>query len=62
VTRPPVAGDANRSVLKLVAAALGVPASSVTFVAGERARRKRIRVDGLSDAELDRRLRDLPPN
>ena len=62
VTRPAVNGEANRSVLELVASALGLPVSSLSLVAGERGRRKRVRVDGLSDAELGRRLRVLPTN
>jgi uncharacterized protein YggU (UPF0235/DUF167 family) len=60
VVRPPSDGEANRSVLRLVADALGVPPSRLWLVAGARGRRKRLRVDGLDDAELDRRLRDLP--
>jgi uncharacterized protein YggU (UPF0235/DUF167 family) len=62
VTRPPADGDANRSVLRLVGAALGVPVSSLAVIAGERARRKRLSVGGLTDVELERRLRALPPN
>ncbi len=60
VVRPPADGEANRSVLRLVADALDVPPSRLSLVAGARARRKRLRVDGLDDAELARRLGDLP--
>lgn len=56
VTRPPADGEANRAVLRLVARALGLPPSRLVLVAGERARRKRLRVDGVDAAELDRRL------
>jgi uncharacterized protein YggU (UPF0235/DUF167 family) len=59
VTRPPADGEANRSVLRLVARALGVPPRSLRLVAGERARRKRVSVDGLDAAELGRRLAAL---
>jgi len=56
VTRPPADGEANRAVLRLVAWALEVPPSRVTLVAGSRARRKRVRIEGVDDAELQRRL------
>jgi hypothetical protein len=62
VVGPPADGEANRSVLRLVADALGLPPSRLAFVAGARGRRKRLRVDGVDDAELGRRLRDLPAN
>ena len=60
VIRPPADGEANRSVLRLVADALSVPPSRLALVAGVRGRRKRLRVDGVDDAELGRRLRHLP--
>ena len=59
VTRPPVDGDANRAVLRLVAAALGVTPGRVALVAGTRGRRKWVEVSGVSDAELRRRLARL---
>jgi hypothetical protein len=59
VTRPPADGDANRSVLRLVARALGVAPSRVALVAGERGRRKRVRIVDIDPAELGRRLAAL---
>lgn len=56
VTRPPADGEANRAVLRLVGRALRVPVSRLALVAGQRSRRKRIRVDGIDEAELARRL------
>ncbi len=56
VTRPPSDGEANRAVLRLVARALDLAPSRVFLVAGTRARRKRVRIDGIDDAELQRRL------
>ena len=59
VTRPPAGGEANRAVLRLVARALRLPPSRLVLVAGERGRRKRIRIDGIAADELERRLREL---
>ena len=59
VTRPPADGEANRAVVRLVAGALAVGPSRITVAAGERARRKRLNVDGLDVEELDRRLGSL---
>lgn len=59
VTRPPSDGEANRAVIGLVAEALGLPPSGVELIAGRRARRKRLRVSGVADAELATWLRTL---
>ena len=59
VTRPPADGEANGSVLWLVARALGVPPSRVTLVAGARSRSKRCAVAGISPTELAARLARL---
>jgi uncharacterized protein len=56
VTRPPADGEANRAVLRLVARALDVPPGSVELASGSRSRRKRIRIIGLNDDDLRRRL------
>ena len=62
VTRPPADGEANRAVVRLVADALAVAPSRIRIAAGERARRKRLDVDGLGVKELDRRLGSLAPD
>ena len=56
VTAPPVGGQANAALVKLVARALGVPKSRVTVVRGQSARDKVVRVDGLSAADAHARL------
>jgi uncharacterized protein len=56
VTAPPVEGRANAAVGALLAAALGVPASAVRVVHGERGRDKLVRVTGLTPAQIRRRL------
>jgi uncharacterized protein (TIGR00251 family) len=53
---PPVDGRANEALVRLLALSLGVPPSSIELVTGATARIKRLRVEGLSEAELRRRL------
>lgn len=56
VTAPPVDGRANRAVCRLIARRVGVAASNVTIVRGERSRDKVIRVIGVSSSELSEAL------
>jgi uncharacterized protein (TIGR00251 family) len=48
VTAPPVDGRANDALCKLMAKAVGVPASRVQVVRGHTARDKLVRIDGVS--------------
>lgn len=61
VTAAPDGGEANRAVTGLLAAALGVPPSSLELVRGAAARDKLFRVGRLSPAELRARLTVSPP-
>ena len=56
VTAPPQEGRANAAVEALLAATLGVKKSAVRIVAGHSAAHKRVEVDGLTRAEIERRL------
>ncbi len=56
LTAPPVEGRANDACIEFLAEFLKVPRASVTIAAGQSSRNKRIRVAGLSAAELRRRL------
>ena len=56
VTAPPVDGEANAAVIECVARALGVPRRQVTIVAGEASRRKTIRVECATLAQLEAEL------
>lgn len=56
VTAPPVDGQANAALVKVVAKALGVPKSRVSVVKGHTARDKVVRVDGLDAADAHARL------
>jgi uncharacterized protein (TIGR00251 family) len=51
VTAPPVDGQANAALVKLLARALGVPKSRVRVIRGQSARDKVVRVDGLTTAD-----------
>ena len=52
----PVGGAANEALRRTLAEALGVPLPSVAIIAGERSRKKRVRVSGLTLAALRDRL------
>ena len=56
VTAPPVDGRANEALTALLARALGVPKRDVRVVAGQASRQKVVAVDGLTNAEVRRRL------
>ncbi|BCS34807.1 hypothetical protein TBR22_A40330 [Luteitalea sp. TBR-22] len=46
----PVDGAANAELIEVLADAFGVPRRQVSLVAGDRARQKRVRIDGLTRA------------
>jgi len=54
---PPVAGRANEALVEFLAAALGVPRRAITLLRGDTSRQKLLRIDGLTIAELKKRLR-----
>jgi uncharacterized protein YggU (UPF0235/DUF167 family) len=56
VTAPPVEGQANEAVRRLLARALGVAPSAISVVQGARGRDKVVRVDGLTGAQMRSRL------
>lgn len=57
VTAPPERGKANAAVEKVLAEALGVPASDVQIASGPTSAKKTVQIQGLSTAEIQRRLR-----
>ena len=52
----PVGGAANRELLAVLAAALGVRPAALSLEAGERGREKRVRVRGVATDVVRRRL------
>jgi uncharacterized protein len=53
VMAPPLDGRANDAVCRLLARALGVRASDVTILRGERTRDKVVAIDGVDQAAAD---------
>jgi uncharacterized protein len=49
---PPVDGEANDALRRLLAERLNVPASAVRIVAGEKSRRKRLAIAGVTRAQV----------
>lgn len=56
IAAPPVEGAANEALIAYLAAALGVRRRDVRLLSGERGRRKRVRIEGLSAQTLAARL------
>jgi len=56
VRAPPQDGRANAAVVALLAAALGLRRSAVAISAGHGSAHKRVSVEGLTRAEVERRL------
>ncbi|MDL2260614.1 DUF167 domain-containing protein [Deltaproteobacteria bacterium OttesenSCG-928-K17] len=56
VAAPPVEGAANQALLKFLAGLLGHSANLMEVTAGQRGRRKIVKIKGLSEAELQSRL------
>lgn len=53
VTAPPVDGAANKAVVEVIARALGVAKSAVEVTAGHSSRRKTVRVEGATAAQVE---------
>jgi len=54
LTAPPVEGEANNALLRLLAARLHTPKSAVRILSGERGRLKRVAVRGVTAVEVQR--------
>ena len=52
VSAPPVDGEANAALVRLIAKTLGRPANVVRIAAGETARVKPLEIDGVGEAEI----------
>ena len=56
VAAPPEGGRANDAVVRLLAETLSLPRGAVTLVSGHGARDKVVRLDGLDQTQIERRL------
>ncbi len=56
VKAPPVDGEANAAIVKLLAKTLGLPRDAVELVSGQTGKRKTVRITGLALAELRAKL------
>jgi len=57
LTSPPVEGAANKLCREFLAKLCGVAKSQVTLVSGEKSRHKRLRLEGVAAAEVEKVLR-----
>jgi uncharacterized protein (TIGR00251 family) len=55
---PPVDGAANDALIRYLAALCGLPRRAVRIVSGERGRRKRVAIDGISVDSMRELIRD----
>ena len=51
---PPVDGAANAELIELLAHALGIPRRNIEIVSGHRSRTKRVRITGVTSADLEK--------
>jgi len=59
VTAPPEKGKANEAVVQVLAAALSLRPSQVAIVSGQGSPRKTVRIEGMGQDELHKKLADF---
>ncbi len=58
ISAPPVDGAANEEVVRLLAKTFGIAKGNVSIVAGQTSKTKRIRITGVTAAQLQKILAD----
>ena len=58
VTSPPVEGKANENLIRLLAKELGISPSCIEIIKGHHSREKTLRILGMSDLELKKKLQN----
>jgi uncharacterized protein (TIGR00251 family) len=56
IAAPPVKGKANRELVAVLSRALGVSKSAIKIVKGQTSRHKVVKIEGLSNKEINKRL------
>ena len=56
LSAPPVGGAANAELIHVLSDTLDVPQRSITIVSGAASRRKRVRIEGVTDAYIAAKL------
>src|SRR5438105_177320 len=56
LTAPPVDGAANKALVEFLAKLLGMPKGNVTVASGETSRHKTVRVQGVEQEDVRRKL------
>jgi uncharacterized protein len=56
VSKPPAGGAANRAIIQLLAAHLGLPAASITITRGHASPRKELHIAGVTTDDVAARL------
>ena len=59
LSAPPVDGAANDELVRLLSDMLGVPRRNIEIVSGHRSRAKRVRITGVTSADVEK-LCELP--
>jgi hypothetical protein len=57
LTAPPIEGAANTALIQFLAEVLDVPRRNVTIIGGQNARNKLVRIDGLTAAQVQKKLK-----
>jgi len=58
IEEPPIKGQANKALIKLLAKILGVPKGNIEIIKGETSRDKLIRITGVTKEIFLRRIKD----
>jgi len=59
ITAPPVDGKANKAVIEFLAVYFALPKRRVTLISGMMSRTKRFKIEGLTEGEVCRRLKEV---
>ncbi len=58
IAAPPVEGKANKKLIEFLSEVLDVPKGHITIEKGSTSKRKMIMVEGITQQEVDRKLRE----